>query len=56
MLKEWERGKHGVSERYQGLYARVLGVSEATLFGANMGVADPWQMPAPACHLTTRSG
>jgi transcriptional regulator with XRE-family HTH domain len=47
MVKEWECGKHGVSERYQGLYARVLGVSEATLFGVDVGAADPWQMPGP---------
>jgi transcriptional regulator with XRE-family HTH domain len=36
MLKEWERGKHGVSERYQGLYAAVFGMSEAELFGGEV--------------------
>jgi transcriptional regulator with XRE-family HTH domain len=32
MIKEWEAGKHGVSERYRVLYCRVFGMSEAELF------------------------
>jgi transcriptional regulator with XRE-family HTH domain len=33
MVKEWERGKHGVSEDYRELYAAALGIDEADLFG-----------------------
>lgn len=33
MIKEWEVGKHGLSDRYQLLYCRVFGIPKADLFG-----------------------
>lgn len=38
MIKEWERGKHRVSGRYQSLFAAALGLDERFLFG---GRQDP---------------
>jgi transcriptional regulator with XRE-family HTH domain len=34
MIKEWEAGKHGVSDRYRELYSRVFSMPEAELFGS----------------------
>lgn len=38
MIKEWERGKHLPDERYQELYARVLGVNLASVDFESDGV------------------
>jgi transcriptional regulator with XRE-family HTH domain len=34
MIKEWEAGKHGVSERYRKLYCGVFGMTVEDLFGS----------------------
>lgn len=50
MIKEWEAGKHGVSDRYQVLYASVFGIPRAVLFGEPVGVS-PWRIPGSALTL-----
>jgi transcriptional regulator with XRE-family HTH domain len=46
MIKEWEKGKHGVSGPYRTLYSAAFGLDERTLFG---GRQDPttalWRSP-----------
>lgn len=51
MIKEWERGLHGISGRYRALYARVLEVDEAELFEPT---AEPglWRPPGLNGDLT----
>jgi transcriptional regulator with XRE-family HTH domain len=54
MIKEWEAGKHGVSDRYRLLYCRVFGMAEAGLFEA-AGPREPAEQP-PAFTLRDLNG
>lgn len=41
MIKEWEAGKHGVSDRYRALITAVFGVDEQILFGVDQAATWP---------------
>jgi tetratricopeptide (TPR) repeat protein len=49
MIKEWENGKHGVSERYQRAYRAVFEVDGRDLFGVGPGVTGG---PLPTVDVT----
>jgi transcriptional regulator with XRE-family HTH domain len=59
MIKEWESGKHGVSDRYRRLFSKVFGMAEEDLFAAEeaddpmMSLALSRQVEATDLGMTT---